>query len=423
MRGIYRLKLALTVWTAAVLGLGAAGCQQMFPVAATGMSSQFANGRVPGDGSKEIIRAAGSQSAYAPTMLPASAPVEPSPSQLPSTIGESTAPMGTVPTTTAQPVVVETPPPAPLPGELRMTFHPTYIIEPPDTLIIDAIRLIPRPPYRIEPLDVLIIQVAETLPNQPISGAYAVAPDGTISLGYSYQEYGPIRVAGLTLEQAAVEIKARLKKRLNEPQVALALASMRAIQQIRGEHLVGQDGTVTLGAYGCVNVTGLTLWQAKLVIERYLSRWFLTPDISITVNGYNSKVYYVIYDGGGYGQQMVRLPITGKDTVLDAIATLGGLPSVSSRRKMWVARPSPKCCYQLLPINWEAITKGGDPETNWQLFPGDRIYVEADPLISLDNALAKIFAPVERVLGITLLGSAVNNSLKGNVNNGIGIVP
>ena len=64
--------------------------------------------------------------------------------------------------------------------------------------------------------------------------------------------------------------------------------------KMRGEHLVRPDGTVSLGSFGSVSVTGLTPSQAKAVIERYLSRWFLNPEISITVNGFNSKMYFVI---------------------------------------------------------------------------------------------------------------------------------
>ena len=39
------------------------------------------------------------------------------------------------------------------------------------------------------------------------------------------------------------------------------------------------------------------------------------------VQGFNSKLYYVILDGGGAGQQVVRLPVTGNETVLDASPT------------------------------------------------------------------------------------------------------
>ena len=220
----------------------------------------------------------------------------------------------------------------PMPNEKAKTMLPAYVIEPPDVLTIDGIRLIPRPPYRIEPLDVLLISVPEALPDQPIAGPYTVTPEGTVYLGTGY---GAFRVSGLTLEQAAAAIKAGL--RLNNPQVSVALGQFRGVQQVRGDHIVGQDGTITLGTFGCVNVTGLTLSQAKCEIERHLSRWLLDPIISVSVSGYNSKVYYVITDGGGFGQQVYRLPITGNETVLDAISMINGLPAVSSKRHIWLA--------------------------------------------------------------------------------------
>ncbi len=244
------------------------------------------------------------------------------------------------------------PPPPPLPRELAKTTLPPYIIEPPDVLFIDAVRIIPKPPYRIEPLDVLLIQVAETLPNQPIGGPFPVSPDGTVNLGYSY---GSVRVAGQTLEQAAQNIQQHLKRTLTNPQVAVALAQFRGVQQTRGDHLVQMDGTIALGSYGCVPVTGLTLAQAKCVIEKYLSQWLLNPEISLSVSSFNSKVYYVIIDGGGYGEQVFRLPVTGNETVLDAIGMINGLPTICSTKRIWVARPTPACngCYQVLPVNWQ----------------------------------------------------------------------
>ena len=314
------------------------------------------------------------------------------------------------------PAEPEVGPHLPLPTEKAKTMLPAYIIEPPDVLLIDGIRLIPRPPYRIEPLDVLLIAVPNALPDQPIGGPYTVTPEGTVNLGFGY---GAFQVAGLTLEQAANAIKAGL--RLNNPQVSVALAQFRGVQMVRGEHIVGQDGTITLGTYGCVNVTGLTLGQAKCEIERHLARWLQDPIVSVSIAGYNSKVYYVITDGGGFGQQVYRFPVTGNDTVLDAIANINGLPPVSSKRRIWLARPTPvqHGCYEILPVNWEAITEAGSTETNWQIFPGDRVYVKADPLITLDNELAKILSPIERVFGATLLGSATVQSFRG-FNNGTG---
>ncbi len=297
-------------------------------------------------------------------------------------------------------------PQRPLPTELAKVSQPPYVIEPPDVLLIDAVRLIPRPPYRIEPLDVLTVQATQTFPDQPIAGAYAVGPDGTVALGFSY---GAVRVAGLTLEEAQKAILQHLSQRLKNPQVVVGLAEFRGLQQIRGEHLVRPDGTISLGTYGCVYVTGLTLAQAKTIVEQYLSQFLLDPQVAVDVIAYNSKAYYVIADGAGYGQTVFKFPATGNETVLDAINNIGGIPAVGSKRRIWVARPAPANheCLQLLPVDWLAIAQGGSTRTNYQLFPGDRVYIKGDALVTLDNTLAKLFAPVERVLGITLLGASV----------------
>ncbi len=322
-----------------------------------------------------------------------------------------------------------TPPPgfaqdnAPVPVELRKTAMPPYVIEPPDILLIDAVRLTPLGPYKLEPGDVLQIQVADTLPNQPIVGPYPVSLEGTINLGFSY---GVVKVAGLSAEQAEQAIRKQLSRTLTNPQVSVSLLQFRGMQQTRGEHLVRPDGTIGLGIYGSVYVTGMTLAQAKFAIEKHLSQFMADPEISLDVFAYNSKVYYVIFDGGGYGEQVYIFPSTGNETVLDAIGRIYGLPPVASKRRIWVARPAPSCvgCFQILPVDWRAITRGAQTETNYQIFPGDRIYVEADCLIHLDNALAKILAPIERVFGVTLLGASTVQSIR-NVgrNNNVGTVP
>jgi polysaccharide export outer membrane protein len=326
-------------------------------------------------------------------------------------------PVTPAPTTETSPGAAPCSPaqPGPVPTELFRTSLPPYTIAPPDILFIDILRLVPRPPYRIEPLETLVIKVTETLPGQPIEGAYVVSPEGTINLGYTY---GTVRVTGLTLDQIQAAIRAHLSNILRNPQVVVALAQFRAVQQTRGEHLVRPDGTVNLGTYGCVYVSGLTVYQAKCAVEQHLSKFFLNPQVSVDVMAYNSKVYYVIFDGGGYGMQVLPFPVTGNETVLDAISRAYGLAPVSSVHRIWVARPAPPGhpCDQILPVDWLAIVKGGSTATNYQLFPGDRVYVDADCLIKVDNWLAKIFSPIERVLGVTLLGTSTAEAIH-NFNN------
>lgn len=309
---------------------------------------------------------------------------------------------------------------AALPRELEKQTLPDYVIEPPDILLIDAISVIPKPPYRVSAGDVLLIQVPNAFETEPIAGPFAVEPDGTVTLGTSYG--APVRVTNRTLAEVRAEIVRHLAAGIiTNPKVTVSLGQSRAMQQIRGQHLVTPDGSVRLGLYGAVKIAGMTVSQARSAIESHLHRYLQDPEISLDVAAYNSKLYYVIYDGGGSGQQIVRLPVTGNDTVLDAIAQAGGLTAVSSEHKIWVARPaSPDApCDQVLPVDWSGITTRGRTATNYQLMPGDRIFVKANPLVTVDTLLARMISPVERMFGVLLLGSTTVQAVGGN-NIGIG---
>ena len=72
---------------------------------------------------------------------------------------------------------------------------------------------------------------------------------------------------------------------------------------------------------------------------------------------------------------------------------------------------------QVMDVHWRDITQGGITDTNYQLFAGDRIYIQADHLIATDNFLGKLLAPVERILGVTLLGNSTVRSLEGRGGN------
>jgi polysaccharide export outer membrane protein len=299
---------------------------------------------------------------------------------------------------------------SPLPRELNKVTMPNYVIEAPDILLVDALRVVPKPPYKIDTLDALLITATNAFPTEPISGLYVVDPDGTVNLGLSY---GTARVIGLTIPQAKEEILRVLKTKLRDPEVNVSLGYTRGQQAIRGDHLVRPDGTISLGLYGSVRVTGLTLPEAKAAIESQLSQFLEKPEVSVDVFAYNSKVFYVIYDGAGNGQTVARLPITGNETVLDAVANLNGLSSVSDKRRMWVARPAPACngCDQILPVDWVGITTRGETATNYQLLPGDRIFVRGDAFVAIDTYLGRFLNPFERLFGFVLLGQGTVSSL------------
>ncbi len=308
------------------------------------------------------------------------------------------------------------------PRELVKVTHPAYVVEAPDILLIEAYKGVPKPPHVIEPLDVLGLLLADQIPENPLQGLFAVESDGTVNLGPAYG--GSVRVAGLTVPEAKVAIEKFLAfAKLKDPKITISLAQTRAVQRISGTHLVRADGTVGLGSYGSVYVVGKTLPEVKRAIETHLGQFLLDPEVSVEVQGFNSKLIYVVLDGGGSGQTVVRLPCTGNETVLDAISQVNGLSSVSSTNRIWVARPAP--CgtgKQILPVDWTAVVSQADTATNYQLLPGDRVFVASQPLVRIDTYLGRAVAPIERLLGVVLLGSGTIRTLNGQgiSNNGFG---
>lgn len=324
-----------------------------------------------------------------------------------------------------------------VPRELDKITLPAYVVEPPDILIIQTVSTLRSPSSRLVSGDRLRIHLKNGLPidvgvdpmaNQlqydaesqievgfkVLSGTYRVGTDGAVDLGPAY---GKVPVAKLTLDEADAAIRKHLVEQvgLKSPEIQVALEDSESPQPIAGEHLVRPDGRVSLGIYGELFLAGMTLPEASEAVKQHLEATGIhDPKVSVDVAAYNSKLYYVITDGGGFGESVTRLPYTGNETVLDAIAQIQGLPEVSSK-KIWIARPAPagSGSAQILEVAWEDIAALGQTETNFQILPGDRVYIQADKLVAFDNYVEKIVAPFERIFGVSLLGFNVLRNSKG----------
>ncbi|MEX0724833.1 MAG: polysaccharide biosynthesis/export family protein [Planctomycetaceae bacterium] len=325
-----------------------------------------------------------------------------------------------------------------VPRELDKVTLPPYRVEPPDILLIEALHNVRPAGDLLRSGDQLLIRVSGTIPLdlteggqqlenefKVINGMFMVENNGTVDLG---PIYGSVQIAGLTFEDAKAAITTHLTEvaGLTEPQVSMSLPNVAGKQNIAGEHLVRPDGTVSLGVYGSFYVTGKTLDQIKDELEVFLAEDIDKPEVNVDVIAYNSKKYYVITDGGGIGEQVVPFPYTGNETVLDAIAGVNGLSTASSKN-VWLARPAPAgtSYAQKMPVDYRAISQDGITTTNYQIMPGDRVYIKADGLIIVDNFIAKAVAPMERLASFTLVGYNVvrrlqQSSAQFNRNSGSG---
>jgi polysaccharide export outer membrane protein len=238
-------------------------------------------------------------------------------------------------------------------------------------------KKVSMPDYVVEPPDLMLVEVLEALPGRPISGERLVRPDGKITLGF----YGDVYVAGLTIPEVKEKIVFHLRKYLTDEVLGLI-----EFDPNTGGPLMGEDG------------------KPKIVDPRDSDRVF------VDITAYNSKNYYVEGDVGSPG----RLPITGNETVLDAIHFAGGLIPTAAPQNIRLVRPAPPgaCCEQLLPVNLSAIVNGGDSTTNYQLMPGDRIVVYRDPIVRTTVFIDRLAAPFQTVLNSILQYSFTARSVE-----------
>jgi polysaccharide biosynthesis/export protein len=78
-------------------------------------------------------------------------------------------------------------------------------------------------------------------------------------------------------------------------------------------------------------------------------------------------------------ERVVRMPLAGSETVLDAIAALKQSPTDLARMDLWVARPGASGSVRVLRIDWTGIARRGVTATNYQLLAGDRLFLQARP--------------------------------------------
>jgi protein involved in polysaccharide export with SLBB domain len=349
----------------------------------------------------------------------------------------------TKPPQPANPPQVELPPPPTL--EFKEVIKPLPPVAIPDD---------PPPhegaffdlPITIEPPDIVIVEVLEALPGMPITGERLVRPDGTISLGF----YGDLYVRGLTPEQVKVKVLIHLRKFLNDEVLGLVRFDGDIEVQVMPEAveptppppanpiekkpkpeakpIEKKDGRPSARlsrerrSARRPSRRGLPISaqapptserqepprddkpkvqaqkpEAEIVVVepiRVDGKWTVIPPaestrVFVDITSYNAQYYYVQGDVGVPG----RLPITGKETVLDALNYAGGLVPSAEPNDIHLYRPArggkPAKDYK---IDLDAIHKGV-VTANLQVFPNDRLIVGR-------NAIVKKTVEIDRANGL-----------------------
>jgi polysaccharide export outer membrane protein len=142
------------------------------------------------------------------------------------------------------------------------------------------------------------------------------------------------------------------------------------------------DGTIDLSKYGRLYVAGKSVPEIEAFVQAIVKKAEKDEDvgfIDVRLVNRTSKVYYVIGEVTTPG----KFPLVGNETVLDGIMTAGGMTDRSSWRDVILVRPIGDGTGMVLKVDIGAVIRLGTAATNYQLAPGDRIYVGSRHLLDL----------------------------------------
>ena len=138
---------------------------------------------------------------------------------------------------------------------------------------------------------------------------------------------------------------------------------------LSGNLLVRPDGMVSMPLLGDVQAAGSTPLQLADRVETKLKKYMQDPEVSVVVTQINSKVIYLLGEVGKKGP----VQMTAGMTLLEAIASAGGLTDFANSKKMYILR-NEDGKHQKIRVHYKQALKG-DPDSNLVLQPGDTIVV------------------------------------------------
>jgi len=161
--------------------------------------------------------------------------------------------------------------------------------------------------------------------------------------------------------------------------------------EVSGQYMVNGEGKIQYGFVGDIAILGLTKKEIKDILTEHLSTYIVSPDVTITIAGYNSKMVYVIGEVGVPGRIYMRGDtITVREALLQA-----GLPLLSaSTAKCRLITPAPDGLATIKYVNVFKLLYEGDLREDLAMKPGDTLYIPATILAKAMRVIQPVSQPI-----------------------------
>jgi polysaccharide export outer membrane protein len=141
-------------------------------------------------------------------------------------------------------------------------------------------------------------------------------------------------------------------------------------KDLSADVLVRPDGKISLPLLNDVQAGGLTPEQLRVKVTEAAQRFVEDPNATVVVRQINSRKVFITGEVEKPGEYV----LAGPTTVLQLIATAGGLKEYADREKIVVLRTE-NGREEALKFNYQQVVRQQNPKQNITLKPGDTVIV------------------------------------------------
>jgi polysaccharide biosynthesis/export protein len=141
-------------------------------------------------------------------------------------------------------------------------------------------------------------------------------------------------------------------------------------KDLSADVVVRPDGLISLPLLNDVQASGLTPEQLRAAITEGATKFVEEPTVSVVVKAINSRKVFIT----GQVAKPGNYPIGGPTTVLQLIATAGGIGEYADKGKVSIVRRENGKDHSFR-FNYEDVMKGKNLSQNIELKPGDTVIV------------------------------------------------
>ena len=285
-----------------------------------------------------------------------------------------------------------------------------------------------RPPYRLNVGDTL--EIIYQVRNEVSDKDYELKIEDGITVRFPYQPQfnqeltvggdgnvhcllvGKVRAAGLTAERLTEFLRAEYGRHLKDPELTVVIdAANKKIEELkraittapRGQSRlvpIKPDGTIDLPYVGEAHVAGLTVDQAKRMLDaKYVAADLQEVEVTVQTLSFAPKHVYVHGETNNSGV----LELGSPTTLMQAIVTMGGVNARAEKSKIMLIRRKHLAVPEAIVFDMNQFLEprkpgpeglegdGGVYRYDPYLADGDIIYVPSTLLAQTNDWIDQVF--------------------------------